>query len=186
MLIGDNYLMQSVQIPFYNIENSLYDIVNAYITAVYCRLCCMPDIREFTDSLALLFIDEDVDTVEQPDSGVELFAICSRGCVTQESFPAMQRNAAAPKDFKGLLSELAVVVVLIDGHPARALLDSGSLSDFMSVKLAHQVGVKVFKLEKALPVQLAVQVSRAKVSLGCNAVLKYQPVEEPHHQPLKL
>ncbi|OSC97059.1 hypothetical protein PYCCODRAFT_1332258, partial [Trametes coccinea BRFM310] len=95
--------------------------------------------------------------------------------------PALQRNAAAPRDVKRLIPEPIVVVVNINGHPARALLDSGSLSDFMSAKLAHQLGIKAFELAKALPVHLAVQGSRAKVNYGCRAVLEYQRIKSDRY-----
>jgi len=80
-----------------------------------------------------------------------------------------------------LIPEPIVVVVNINGHPARALLDSGSLSDFMSSKLAHQLHVKTFELEKPVPVHLAVQGSRAKINLGCTAEIQYQSVRETRY-----
>ncbi|KAI0360062.1 hypothetical protein OH77DRAFT_1446932, partial [Trametes cingulata] len=88
----------------------------------------------------------------------------------------MQRNAATTRDFQRVVPEPIVVVVHINGQPARALLDSGSLADFMSAKFAHQVGIKPRELEKALPVQLAVQGSRAKINYGCSAMLEYQTI----------
>lgn len=84
-----------------------------------------------------------------------------------DTVPAIQRNAGTPRDFKRIIPEPVVVVVDVNGHPARALLDTGSLADFMSARLAHQLGVKVFELEKPLPVHLAVQGSRSKINFGC-------------------
>ncbi|KAI9068657.1 hypothetical protein FKP32DRAFT_1561275, partial [Trametes sanguinea] len=104
--------------------------------------------------------------------------LCATGT---PGIPAVQRNAAAPRDFKRLIPEPIVVVVEIDGHPARALLDSGSLSDFISTKLVHQLGIKTIELEKPLPVHLAVQGSRAKINLGCTAVTKYQDISEKRY-----
>ena len=66
------------------------------------------------------------------------------------SSPALQGNAATPREVKRLIPEPAVVVVHINGHPARALLASGSLSDFMSSKLAPQLGASIFEFEKPL------------------------------------
>ncbi|OCH83806.1 hypothetical protein OBBRIDRAFT_815699 [Obba rivulosa] len=87
---------------------------------------------------------------------------------------ALQRNAASPRDFTRLVPEPIVV-------PARTLLDTGSLSDFMSAKLAHQIGIQPFELEKPLPVHLAVQGSRAKINLGCNANIEYQAIREKRY-----
>ncbi|KAG2061438.1 hypothetical protein BDR06DRAFT_978924 [Suillus hirtellus] len=55
-----------------------------------------------------------------------------------------------------------VVTVHINGHPARALIDSGSLLDFMSVTLADQLKIPRIELVKPIIVQLAVQGSRSK------------------------
>lgn len=95
---------------------------------------------------------------------------------SSDALPALQRNAANTRDFKRLIPEPVVVVVQVNGHSARALLDTGSLADFMSTRFAHQIGVKTFELEKPLPVHLAVQGSRAKINLGCTADLAYQRV----------
>ena len=57
-------------------------------------------------------------------------------------YPAIQRNAAVAKDLTRTVPRPIVVTVKIDGHPARALLDSGSLGDFLSSTLADQLKVK--------------------------------------------
>lgn len=59
-----------------------------------------------------------------------------------------------------------MVIVHINGKPAHALIDSGSLSEFMSVTLAEQLKVPRTELTKPVVVQLAVQVSRSKVNFG--------------------
>lgn len=47
------------------------------------------------------------------------------------SIAAIQRNAGTPRDFKCRIPEPVVVIVEVNGHPAHALLDTGSLADFM-------------------------------------------------------
>ena len=66
----------------------------------------------------------------------------------------------------------------MNGHPARALLDSGSLGDFMSTTLADQLGVEKTVLETPLALQLAVQGSRSKVNTVATAQLQYQGINE--------
>lgn len=63
----------------------------------------------------------------------------------------LQRTAAVAKDFTRKVPKPLVIVVHINGHPARALIDTGSLA-----------------LEKPLTIQLAVQGSRSKVNFGKN------------------
>ncbi|EMD34543.1 hypothetical protein CERSUDRAFT_54728, partial [Gelatoporia subvermispora B] len=106
---------------------------------------------------------------------IELSAIVAS---RPEPISTVQRNAATPKDFKRLIPEPIVVVVGVNGHPARALLDTGSLADFISSKLAHQLSVQTFELAKPLPVHLAVQGSRAKINTGCRVQVTYQSVSE--------
>ena len=79
-----------------------------------------------------------------------------------DTYPALQRNSAVAKDFKRVIPKPVVVVVQINGHPARALIDSGSLADFMSTTLAEQLDVPRIELTKLLTVQLAAQGSRSK------------------------
>ena len=57
-------------------------------------------------------------------------------------YPAIQHNAAVAKDLTCPVPRPIVVTVKIDGHPACALLDSGSLGDFLSSTLADQLKVK--------------------------------------------
>ncbi|KAI6146029.1 hypothetical protein BKA82DRAFT_4357359 [Pisolithus tinctorius] len=69
----------------------------------------------------------------------------------------LQRNAAIAKDFTCKVPKPLVVVVHVNGQPTRALIDTGSLADFMSVMLAEQLNVKKIPLEKPLTIQLAIQ-----------------------------
>jgi len=77
--------------------------------------------------------------------------------VAQGRYPVIQRNAAVTQDFRRLIPKPIVVVVHINGCPARALIDTGSLADFMSSTLADQLKIKQITLEKPLTIQLAVQ-----------------------------
>ncbi|KAG6855158.1 hypothetical protein H0H87_007467, partial [Tephrocybe sp. NHM501043] len=86
--------------------------------------------------------------------------------VQRRTMTGLQHNAAALRDFMQIVPKHVVVVIKINGHPARALLDSGSVGDFMSTSLADQLKVQKITLEKLLPLQLAVQGSRSKVNYG--------------------
>lgn len=52
--------------------------------------------------------------------------------VPANTYSCIQRNASDTRDFRRVIPKPLVVVVMIAGQPARALLDSGSLADFMS------------------------------------------------------
>ena len=71
-----------------------------------------------------------------------------------------------------------IIKVTVNDHPARALLDSGSLGDFMSSTLADQLGIKKEPLIVPLALQLDVQGSRSKVNSITTAQLKYQDINE--------
>lgn len=56
-----------------------------------------------------------------------------------------------------MLPKPIVIKVMMNDQPAQALLDSGSLGDFMSMTLVDQLGVKKMLLNTPLTLQLAVQ-----------------------------
>ena len=98
--------------------------------------------------------------------------------VDKNKYPALQRNAAQVKGNQRILPKPIVVKVTVNNHPARALLDSGSLGDFMSSTLADQLQVKRITLDAPLALQLAVQGSRSKVNTRASVQLQYQNIDE--------
>ena len=77
-------------------------------------------------------VDSESQAQETPGPMLELGGIQ----VDKHKYPALQRNAAQVKGNQRVLPKPLVVKVTVNGHPARALLDSGSLGDFMSSTLA--------------------------------------------------
>jgi hypothetical protein len=69
-----------------------------------------------------------------------------------------------------------VISVCINGEECRALLDSGSLGDFMSTTLAEQLKVEKRSLEAQLTVQLAAQGSKTKINYSAEAELAYAKI----------
>ena len=96
--------------------------------------------------------------------------------IPQGTIAALQRNASIPKDFTRVVPKPIVVVVWINGQPVHALLDSGSLGDFVSTSIADQLKLSKVELLKPLALQLAVQGSRSKVNWGVQADLQYQQI----------
>jgi hypothetical protein len=88
----------------------------------------------------------------------------------------LQRNAAKTKDFTRKVPKPIVVVVNVNEHETRALLDSGSLGDFMSTTIADQI-----PLEKPLAVQLAVQGSRTRANFGTKVRMRYQDIDSARY-----
>ncbi|KAG9223419.1 hypothetical protein CCMSSC00406_0007606 [Pleurotus cornucopiae] len=97
--------------------------------------------------------------------------------VQRGTYPSLQRNASAAKDPARAVPKPLVVTVKVNGHPARALLDSGSLGDFLSTTIVDQLGLKKVQLQTPLSLQLAVQGSRSKINFGCRAKLEYQDTD---------
>ena len=98
--------------------------------------------------------------------------------VDQNKYPSLQRNSARIKGNHRVLPKLIVVVVKINGSPARVLLNSGSLGDFLSLTLADQLSLKKESLDSPLSLQLVVQGSRSKVNTRANVRLEYQGINE--------
>ncbi len=97
------------------------------------------------------------------------------------TYPAVERNAAVTKYHSRLIPRPLVITVNVEGHPCRALLDSGSLGNFVSSTLVTQLRMKKHELKESLPLQLAVQGSRSKINFGCRANIQYQNVKEERY-----
>ena len=94
----------------------------------------------------------------------------------------MQRNAARTKDTaERLLPKPIVIHVMVDGHPVRALVDSGSLGDFVSATVVDQMKLKCTVLDKPLGLQLAVQGSRSRINSFVEVDYSYQNIRDSRH-----
>lgn len=168
----DYYLMIHCQIANTYLKNTHYDIPNLYAKGI-SRLVPGWTMDELSGDEIVTLFDEYIPALI-PAMTVELNA----ARLQPVKFATLERTSSTPRDFKQLIPEPIVAVVHINGEPVRVLLDSGSLADFMSAKIAHQLKVKTFELEKPLPVQLAVQGSRAKINYGCSVQFSYQNINE--------
>ncbi|KAG6844130.1 hypothetical protein H0H93_016641, partial [Arthromyces matolae] len=118
------------------------------------------------------------DTMER--EGLELFAIPGR-----KEAPSgrrhIERNASRPKDPSRMIPDPVVVTVKLNGKPVRALVDSGSLGDFVSTTVVGQLGLKKEELKSPLSVLLAAQGSRSKINYGVSAKFEYAGILEDRH-----
>ncbi|KAJ3558319.1 hypothetical protein NP233_g11531 [Leucocoprinus birnbaumii] len=90
------------------------------------------------------------------------------------TYPSIQRNSTIPRDISRVIPRPIVVVVRINGHPCRALIDSGSMGDFISTTIAQQLNVPKFELAKVIPVQMACQGSRSNINYRTKVQFTYQ------------
>ena len=91
--------------------------------------------------------------------------------------PAVERNAMKTKDFTRTLPKPIVVTTHVNEKPVRALIDTGSMADFLSTTLVDQLGLTKEILAKPLPVQLAVHGSRSKINCCVTVDFKYQEID---------
>jgi hypothetical protein len=94
-----------------------------------------------------------------------------------EGVPAVERTTLRLKDKSRKLPEPIVIQININGEPARALLDTGSMADFISTTLADQLRLTKEVYEKPLSVQLATRGSRSKINCGTTVRLEYQSID---------
>lgn len=91
----------------------------------------------------------------------------------------MQRNAACVKSTEDrLLPKPVVIQMKINDSPIQALIDSGSLGDFISSTVVDQLKLKCVVLEKPLGLQLAVQGSRSKINSFITVNCSYQNIRD--------
>ena len=96
-------------------------------------------------------------------------------------FTTVQRNASVVRDPSRTVTEPLRIVVKIAGNPARALIDSGSLGDFISSTLVDQLKLEKKELASPVGVQLAVQGSRTRVNYGVDTLFEYQNIKSTRH-----
>ncbi|KAG6863047.1 hypothetical protein C0993_000422 [Termitomyces sp. T159_Od127] len=94
------------------------------------------------------------------------------------TYPTLVRHNIRHKSEQQRIPKPLVIVAKLNGHPVRALINSGSLGDFMSSTVAEQLKVKKQELTDPIAVQLAVQGSRSKVNYGTTVRLEYQRIIE--------
>ena len=90
----------------------------------------------------------------------------------------LEINASGVKGTDRVCPKLVIVVVSVNGQSCRALIDSGSFSDFMSTTLADQLKVKLEVLDRPLPLQLAVSGSCGKIKVRTTVQFEYQKINE--------
>ncbi|KAF8226702.1 hypothetical protein L208DRAFT_1300611, partial [Tricholoma matsutake] len=114
-----------------------------------------------------------------PDDSIELELNGVQ--IPRDQLSTIEWNAAITQDAMQVVPKPVVVVARINGQSVCALVDSGSLGDFMSTTLVDQLQVRQINLAKPLPLQLAVQGSRSKVNAGTKVQFQYQDIKEEHY-----
>ncbi|QRW02440.1 Pol polyprotein/retrotransposon [Ceratobasidium sp. AG-Ba] len=120
-------------------------------------------------------------TQSNPVDGVDtqLNALCigdqKRG---ESSTRVVERNAARPKDITRILPKPIVVEATINEQKVRALIDSGSLGDFISTTVVDQLKLERHTLAKPIGLQMAVTGSRSAINYSVVAKFLYQGIDE--------
>ncbi len=69
---------------------------------------------------------------------------------------------------------MLIIVVKVNKHLCRALIDTGSIGDFISTTIVDQLGLKRIVFAVPLPLQMAVQDSRSKINCRVHCNSEYQ------------
>ena len=97
------------------------------------------------------------------------------------NFDTIEYTIVYTKDFKRCILCPIIITVKINRELVRAIIDSGSLVDFMSTKFADQISIRKIVLAKPLPIQLTVQGSRLKVNYCTNIRIQYGEINSIQH-----
>jgi hypothetical protein len=71
--------------------------------------------------------------------------------------------------------------IVINGLPAVAMLDTGSMPDAISPEFARVANIKVAELTEAVRIQLGCRGSRSQITFGANCSVEYQSVKQTHY-----
>ena len=97
--------------------------------------------------------------------------------IEPEGVNAIERTSLQVKDRARRLPEPIVVQAKINGHNVQALLDTGSMADFISTTVVDQLKLPKGTYQKLLTVQLAVHGSRSKINCGTSVRFQYQTID---------
>ncbi|KAJ3514734.1 hypothetical protein NLJ89_g2201 [Agrocybe chaxingu] len=185
MTIWDYDRRLTSYLPRVLMEDPSFNIIHWYefrLAEAVLLNCLIPDPEPPRPPMQLRSVDEILGTaahISQIDAR-ERYAEFNLHAIRAASsrIPAVQRNAASVKDNTRVLPKPIVIQVQLNGHPVRALIDSGSQGDFVSTKLADQLKLHMTELDGPLKLQLAVQGSRSTIKYFVCARFQYQGIDE--------
>ncbi|KIJ41618.1 hypothetical protein M422DRAFT_172031 [Sphaerobolus stellatus SS14] len=90
----------------------------------------------------------------------------------------IEQNNSQPKDPTRHVPKAIIIITKINGNPARALVDSGSLSDFMLTTLVDQLKIQTIPLAKPQPCEMAASSSRTLIQCNTSVDFSYQDIQE--------
>ena len=93
-----------------------------------------------------------------------------------EGVTSIEKTSMRVKDQSRKVPEPVVVIATLNGHQVRALVDTGSMADFISTTVVEQLKLRKEVYAKPLSVQLAVHGSRSKVNCGTIVKFQYQSI----------
>ncbi|CAG8640363.1 4466_t:CDS:2, partial [Acaulospora colombiana] len=134
----------------------------------------------------IVYFDSDDDEIEEKEGyRVDAFVIANKPSTRKSRVEGrkpdrvlLERNAARPKDFERLVPKTCVIDAFIKDEPVRVLIDTGSMSDFLSTTLVDQLKIETDQLAQPLTVQLAVTGSRGKIHSSATTKIRYEEIEE--------
>ena len=91
---------------------------------------------------------------------------------------SVSRNGAKPRDPTRKIPQPIVIDLTINGKVVRALIDTGSLSDFISNTVADQLKLNRVRLQTPITCQLAASGSRTQIQYYTYVEVEYQNVRE--------
>jgi hypothetical protein len=79
-----------------------------------------------------------------------------------------------------MVARSLIIMILVNGHAVRALVDSGSLGDLISTTIADQLQLKHDELTEPITLQLAVRGFRSKINHSTVVTCRYQDIDDEH------
>lgn len=102
--------------------------------------------------------------------------------VESVTYNKLQNNEDSPKgETPRRLPIPLIIAVKLNGFACKAMIDSGSLTDFISSRLADLLDLKRQMYGEAIKVSLTVRGSETKINAGVTARLTYQEIAEDRY-----
>lgn len=125
--------------------------------------------------------ESDEDSPKSPKIGalaIQLNAAkLSQGKASSSTVRNIKQNSSKPKDITRKLPEPIIIEATVNGHKVRALIDSGSLGDFISTTVVDQLKLPKETLANLIGLQMAVAGLRSTINYSVDVRLGFQTID---------
>ena len=152
-----------------NDDRSVQELIKDFCNAV---IDAEKEEKEISENETCIFLDMTCNTIGLRPNAKKGKAK-DKGLPYPDYMLGVEHNSSKPKDFNQVVPKAIIVECMLEGIQVRALLDTGSLSDFISTTIIDQIKLEVAHLSKPTVCQMATSGSRTMITTCVDADLQF-------------